>query len=315
MGSQYRQQALQENDLQANSPPEAWAAKQAPVGRAPEIGDLLCTDTETSAGGPALQAMLLAKAVEYGIIPRLMLAHRTPQERGADAPVECPRINVEDITEFAALALLTDDGEVRASVMELRERGVPLEAIFIDLLAPVARRLGEMWERDLCSFSDVTMALGRLQKVLRDNSSAFSRQNGGQPHAQLNGRRILLMPCPGEQHTFGLSMVAEIFHRASWDVVTCFLHSSSAEQVVKQEWYDVVGFSLGHEDGVPLLRHAIERVRQVSQNPRISIIAGGPLFLLQPELCAQVPADAIITHGPQAPSLAEKLVAASSSRN
>lgn len=315
MGSQHRQQALQENDLQAASPPEGWAAVPAPVGRAPEIGDLLCTETEAPAGGPALQAMLLAKAVEYEIIPRLMLAHRTPQQRVADAPVDGPRITVEDITEFAALALLTDDGEVRACVLDLRERGVPLEAIFIDLLAPVARRLGEMWERDLCSFSDVTMALGRLQKVLRDNSSAFSRQNGGQPHAQLNGRRILLMPCPGEQHTFGLSMVAEIFHRASWDVVTCFLHSSSAEQVVKQEWYDVVGFSLGNQDGVPALGRAIERVRQASQNPRVSIIAGGPLFLLQPELCAQVPADAIVTHGPQAPSLAEQLVAASRLRN
>ncbi|MCU0762541.1 MAG: cobalamin B12-binding domain-containing protein [Hydrogenophaga sp.] len=315
MGSQQRQQALQDIDLQGSPPPEGWAANQSPGRSPPDIGDLLCTDPDPAPGGAALQAMLLAKAVEYEIIPRLMLAHRTPQPRGGELSPGDSGVSLKDITDFAALTLLNDDGEVRDSVLDLRARGVPLEAIFIDLLAPVARHLGEMWERDLCSFSDVTMALGRLQKVLRDNSHAFSQQRQGQPSTQLNGRRVLLMPCPGEQHTFGLSMVAEIFHRAAWDVVTCFLHSASAEQVVKREWYDVVGFSLGNEEGVPQLRQAIERVRQMSHNPRVSIIAGGPLFLLQPELCAQVPADAIVTHGPEAPSLAEQLVAASRQRN
>lgn len=315
MGSQHRQQALQENDLQGSPPTEGWAANQAPVRSPPDIGDLLCTDPEPAPGGAALQALLLAKAVEYEIIPRLMLAHRSPPPRDTGHAAGDNRVTLQDITDFAALALLNDDGDVRDCVTELRERGVPLEAIFMDLLAPVARRLGEMWERDVCSFSDVTMALGRLQKVLRDNSTAFSQQDSGQTDKQLNGRRILLMPCPGEQHTFGLSMVAEIFHRACWDVVTCFLHNATAEQVVKREWYDVVGFSLGNEDGVPLLRDTIERVRKNSHNPRISIIAGGPLFLLQPELCAQVPADAIVTHGPHAPSLAEQLVSASRLRN
>lgn len=315
MGSQHRQQALQENDLQGSPPPEGWATNQAPGRSPPELGDLLCTDPEPAPGGAALQALLLAKAVEYEIIPRLMLAHRSTQPPVLADPAGDGKVTLQDITQFASLALLNDDGEVRESVAALRDRGVPLEAIFMDLLAPVARRLGEMWERDLCSFSDVTMALGRLQKVLRDNSRAFSQQGSERVGSQLNGKRILLMPCPGEQHTFGLSMVAEIFHRASWDVVTCFLHSSSAEQVVRQEWYDVVGFSLGNEEGVPQLNRVIERVRQGSQNPRVSIIAGGPLFLLQPELCARVPADAIITHGPHAPSMAEQLVAASQLRN
>jgi methanogenic corrinoid protein MtbC1 len=312
MGSQSRQHALRESDMQGTPPPDTWPANESPPGRTPDIGDLLRTESDPAPGGAALQAMLLAKAVEYEIIPRLMLAHRMPPECAAEVPMENSRISAEDIADFAAMALLNDDGEVRDSVLALRNRGVPIEAIFIDLLAPVARHLGDMWERDLCSFSDVTLALGRLQKVLRDNSTAFARQNGSQPNSQ--GRRILLMPCPGEQHTFGLSMVAEIFHRASWDVVTCFMPTDAASEVVRREWYDVVGFSLGNEAGVPLLREAMGRVRELSQNPLVSIIAGGPLFTLQPELGAQVPADAIITHGPQAPAVAEKLVATSSLR-
>ncbi|MDO8906811.1 B12-binding domain-containing protein [Hydrogenophaga sp.] len=312
MGSQSRQQVRQENDLQGQQQPDAWPANEGPVGRTPEIGDLLRTDSDPPPGGPALQAMLLANAVEYEIIPRLMLAHRLPLECEALAEIEISKISLGDIADFAAMALRSDDTEVRASVLILRDRGVPIESIFMDLLAPVARHLGDMWERDLCTFSEVTLALGRLQKVLRDNSSAFGRQSGTHPNSE--GRRILLMPCPGEQHTFGLSMVAEIFHRASWDVITCFLPTDTAAAIVRREWYDVVGFSLGNEAGVTRLREAMGQVREQSQNPLVSIIAGGPLFNLQPEIGAQVPADAIITDGLKAPAMAEKLVATSSLR-
>ena len=191
----------------------------------------------------------------------------------------------------------------------LRDRGVPTEAIFLELLSPVARHLGEMWERDLCSFSEVTVGLGRLQKVLRENSSTASQF--GLSAQNEKRQRILLMPCPGEQHTFGLSIVAELFHRAGWDVVTCFLATDSAATMVQNDWYDVVGFSLGSEAGVPRLRAAMELVRQVSQNPRLPIIAGGPIFQLHPEFGEQIQADAIITNGAHAPTQAEKLVAAS----
>jgi len=94
-------------------------------------------------------------------------------------------------------------------------------------------------------------------------------------------------------------------------VVTCFLATDAAAVMVKKDWYDVVGFSLGSETGVARLRAAMALVRQVSQNPLVSIIAGGPIFLLHPEYGEQIQADAIITEGVKAPSQAEKLVAAS----
>lgn len=165
------------------------------------------------------RSMLLAKAVEYEIIPRLMLAHRYPHECVAVMPV-IEQVAPEDVLEFARLVLHEDDASLKDSVMLLRSRGIPVQSIFLDLLAPVARHLGELWEKDLCDFTEVTIGLGRLQQVLRDNSADFS-----QPEAVNDappGRRILLAPCPGEQHTFGLSLVAEFFHRAGWDVSTNF---------------------------------------------------------------------------------------------
>lgn len=309
MGSFSRQRSPHETAAPAARFPEEWAPQPISTGFTPGIEDLLRTPLAPPVNEDGLRAVLLAKAVEYEIIPRLMLAHRVPEECAAHPLTAQQRVTPEDVAVFAELVLHESDHAVRDCVIALRDRGVPIEAIFLDLLSPVARHLGEMWERDLCTFTEVTVGLGRLQKVLRENSAAFGQFTHANQSEQ--GRRILLMPCPGEQHTFGLSLVAELFHRANWDVVTCFLATDAAAVMVKKDWYDVVGFSLGSQTGVPRLRAAMALVRQVSQNPGISIIAGGPIFLLHPEFGEQIQADAIITEGALAPSQAEQLVAAS----
>lgn len=313
MGSFSRQRSPREIDVTAAPYPESWSSEPAPSNSPPGIEDLLRSSLDSDVDEDGLRSVLLAKAVEYEIIPRLMLAHRVPDECSAHPLTANQRVTPEDVAVFAELVLHENDHAVRDCVIALRDRGVPIEAIFLDLLSPVARHLGEMWERDLCTFSEVTVGLGRLQKVLRENSAAFGQFDNPGPGKL--GKRILLMPCPGEQHTFGLSLVAELFHRAGWDVVTCFLATDAAAVMVKKDWYDVVGFSLGSASGVPRLRAAMELVRQVSQNPQIPIIAGGPIFLLHPEYGEQIKADAVITNGSLAPSQAEKLVMASRSGN
>lgn len=312
MGSFSRQRSAP-TDANAARFPEEWVPEAVSTDIPPGIEALLRTAAPPVPGSDnGLRSVLLAKAVEYEIIPRLMLAHRVPDECAVHPLTANGRVTPEDVAVFAELVLHEDDQAVRDCVIALRDRGVPIEAIFLDLLSPVARHLGEMWERDLCNFTEVTVGLGRLQKVLRENSAAFGQFNQANPAEK--GRRILLMPCPGEQHTFGLSLVAELFHRAGWDVVTCFLATDAAAVMVQKDWYDVVGFSLGSQTGVVRLKAVMALVRQVSQNTRVSIIAGGPIFLLHPEYGEHIQADAIITDGVSAPATADALVAASRSR-
>ena len=308
MGSNSRQRSAPESDTFTDGFGEGWSSDGLSDRRPPVIDDLLRMLPAVATNESRLRSVLLSKAVEYEIIPRLMLAHRVPEECADHPLTKERRVTAEDVAVFAELVLHEDDLAVRDCVISLQDRGVPADAIFLDLLSPVARHLGEMWERDLCTFTEVTIGLGRLQKVLRENSTAFGQFNGSDQSAP--GRRILLLPCPGEQHTLGLSVVAELFHRASWDVVTCFLATDAAAVMVKKDWYDVVGFSLGREDGAERLRAAIALVRQVSQNPHIAIIAGGPAFLAHPEFGERIRADAIITDGAQAPAQADRLVSA-----
>lgn len=254
-----------------------------------------------------LRLALLAKAIEHEIIPRLMIAHRNPHEcltQSAQSPEnEC--VSPFDVQEFAKLVLSTDENVARACVETMRTKGISVETIYLDLLAPVARYLGDLWDQDLCDFTEVTAGLSRLQQVLRELSPAF----GQQVNQTSGGRRVLLLPSPGEQHTFGLVMVAEFFRRAGWDVAGGPWEAGADPVVmVRREWFDVVGFSLGSEVHLDELRDCIKSVRKAALNPNVGIIVGGPIFAVHPDYVAHVQADAAASDGRQAPDLAEQLV-------
>lgn len=253
-----------------------------------------------------IRLALLSRAIEDEIIPRLRLAHPTAGDRLPAAPPSSPQVSQEDVQAFAKLVLAPDENVAHACIEAMRTSGISVETIYTDLLAPVARYLGELWEDDLCDFTEVTVGLGRLQQVLRELSPAF-----GQSNASTSGNRVLLLPGPGEQHTFGLVMVAEFFRRAGWDVGGGPWEAGADPVVmVQREWFDVVGFSLGNVAQLDDLAACIKSVRAAALNKSICVIVGGPLFLANPEYVAYVNADSASTNGAQAPELAARLVTA-----
>lgn len=253
-----------------------------------------------------IRMLQLARTIEQEIIPRLMLAHRTATEPLARPTGPSQSVSRDDIKQFAKLVLSHEEDVAFASIAGLRARGIAIDTIFVDLLAPTARYLGELWDDDLCNFTDVTVGLGRLQRVLRELSPALGRS----VEHPSQGRRVLLLPSPGEQHTFGLVMVAEFFRKAGWDVTGgAWADDVDAASLVTNEWFDVIGFSLGAAGHLPRLAASIAAVRHAACNRDIAILVGGPLFGLHPEFVGQVGADGMTIDGREAPSLAEGLIA------
>ncbi|MFO1191236.1 MAG: cobalamin B12-binding domain-containing protein [Rhodoferax sp.] len=255
-----------------------------------------------------LRLALLAKAIEHEIIPRLMMAHRAPNEclDYAELGSTGQGVTEQEVHAFTRLVLSEDENLAQACVNAMRAKGIAVETIYLDLLAPVARHLGHMWEQDLCDFTEVTIGLGRLHQTLRELSPGFN-----QPLNQTsNGRRVLLLPGPGEQHTFGLVMVSEFFRRAGWDVAGGPWEAGADPiLMVRREWFDVVGFSLGSELYLDELAQCIKSVRKAAINPRIGIMVGGPIFSLYPEFVTRVGADGAAADGRRAPEMAERLSA------
>ncbi len=247
----------------------------------------------------------LALTIEREIIPRLMLAHRQVPREAAPPPVRVQLIGDAQVRAFAKLVLAQDESLAMAYVETLRAGAMPVDLLYLELLGPTAQYLGQLWEQDLCDFTDVTVGLGRLQRVMRELSPAFGQ---GVEHPA-NGRRVLLLPSPGEQHTFGLVMVGEFFRRAGWDVSGGAWESGEqAPGMVAAEWFDVLGLSLGAEIHLDALARCIDETRQSSRNRAIAIMVGGPIFIACPELVRQVGADAMAVDGKCAPVLAEEAI-------
>ena len=276
------------------------------AGAPPECDDSDLLGFRPSEAANDTRMSQLARTIEDEIIPRLMLAHRAGLEPVFRPAGAAHPITEEDVKQFAKLVLSHEEDVAFASIETLRSRDVSVERIYLELLAPTARYLGELWNEDLCNFTDVTVGLGRLQRVLRELSPALGRS----VEHPSQGRRVLLLPSPGEQHTFGLVMVAEFFRRAGWDVTGgAWAAGADAAELVAGEWFDVIGFSLGAEVHLNALAECIAAVRHATCNQDLAILVGGPLFGLHPEFVGQVGANGMTIDGHEAPALAERLIA------
>jgi methanogenic corrinoid protein MtbC1 len=244
------------------------------------------------------------RAVEFHIVPKLVLAHTGIC--GADAAAARP-LESEEVAELTDRVLAGDDAGALAFVEAVLARGMPVERICLDVLAPTARRLGELWHADTCDFTQVTLGLWRLHRVLREFSAAF----GSEVEHQQDGLPVLLVPVPGEQHTFGLAMVAEFFRRAGWLVWDAPVTArSDLATMVRSEWFAVVGFSLSCESRLEALASCIQLVRRESCNRSVGVLVGGRVFAEHPDYVARVGADAAAVDARQAPIQAQTLVAA-----
>lgn len=240
----------------------------------------------------------LARTIEGEIIPRLMLAHMEASAHRDSRPVAAPQPSADDVAELVRIVLTHDVAVATAYVEVFHSQGVALETLFLDLLAPAARLLGDLWKDDLCEFTDVTIGLSRLQQVLRVFSPTF--ESGVE--CMEEGQRILLVPAPGEQHTFGLTMVEEFFRRAGWDVASDppSSRANDVTEVVRSERFAVVGFSLSCETRFEALAATIRSVRRASRNKGIRVLVGRRVFTEHPDLFVVAGADATAVDARQA---------------
>ena len=157
---------------------------------------------------------LVARTIEKQIIPHLLQAHRSTGLQLFQGSDQVTHPSVQEIADFSHILISHDVVAASEFVENICEKWLSLETIFLDLFAPSARYIGKLWDEDKCNFADVTIALSRLQQLLRELSGAFDAEGAVAPC----GRSALLVGSPGDQHTFGLFVLQEFFRRAGWGV-------------------------------------------------------------------------------------------------
>ena len=248
---------------------------------------------------------LLASVIENEVLPRLLLANRRELALAPPASDLTALKLAERIDEFCELVIHRDAQDSIAYFNQLRDQGVSIEALYQDLLAPAARRLGKLWEEDINDFMDVTRGVGHLQEIIR----AFGTDFSDEASRPISSRRALLMPLPGEQHTLGISLLREHFLREGWRVwcgpCTSF---DNVVKLVKGQWFDMVGLSASVLADPVNLATRIRKIRKASLNKKMAVFVGGQAFSEQPSLVAAVGADATASNGRQAVLNVTKLI-------
>lgn len=214
-------------------------------------------------------------------------------------------IKLDDVEKFTLLSTTSDARILLDFVDTCLERGCSVDAIYVDLLAPTARRLGELWNSDERDFVDVTMGLWRIQEILRELTLRI-------PPPALAGfgqRSVLFSTMPGEQHSFGTLMIAECFYRAGWDS-DILIEPTQSELLAKfsNRHYDLVGLTVTLDYPKLVLKNLVSAIRSVSDNANITIMMGGRVVNENPDLVKECGADATAADAPSAVDLANILI-------
>jgi methanogenic corrinoid protein MtbC1 len=215
-----------------------------------------------------------------------------------------------DVAEVERLTASLTRGESQAlarTIEQRRSEGQSSEQLCLTLLTLLARRLGEWWEQDRCSFVEVTLGMIVLHEQLRALAPGMA------PATKIGGgRSALMMTTIGSQHSMGIAMVAEFFRAGGWAIVDDSVDSmESLIARVSQQWFGLVAISVGSSDAASGLAAQVTAIRKHSRNPDVAVMLGGPALLAEPSLAAAAGAGADATAADAAEALrrAEALVA------
>jgi hypothetical protein len=121
------------------------------------------------------QQAVLARLIQNQVIPRLLLSlsttsvavHSDATEIESSSQQESQQPTCARVAEFARILLHGDRIAAGSYVAGMRREGFSLGQVYLELLAPGARHLCELWEGGEYSFQEVSAALIRLLAVLR----------------------------------------------------------------------------------------------------------------------------------------------------
>lgn len=229
--------------------------------------------------------------------------------------IERRRAQVQKVTglrrdrtlKFVALLLDEDSRQCVAMVDSLfADCGDP-QKVVERLFEPAARIIGDNWCADECDFFKVTIAMARMQRL-------FNRLTAEYRPAMASdmSRHVLLTTAPGEQHTFGLSVVEDAFRRSNWQVDCCDCDAETdMYRFAASNSYRIIGVSISGERMLSDLASMVGRLRSRSRNKSVVLMAGGSLIMRNPQGAINAGFDLLAVDASSAVALAEAVVTSS----
>ncbi len=212
------------------------------------------------------------------------LAFRMPKVVTKD---EVP--SADKITELCEALLSAQEREADDLIVTERRDGVRVEVIYLGYIAGAARRLGEMWDADEISFLQVTLACGKLYRIIRAlrhvMAPAIVEDRDEWP--------AMFALVPGETHSLGIEMATDIFRREGWDVdLMVGLDHDSLLERSDTKHYRAIILVVNSDSMIEPLTRLVLALR--ISNPLSHLVVAGHILDHHPDINELVGADAVI---------------------
>jgi methanogenic corrinoid protein MtbC1 len=194
----------------------------------------------------------------------------------------------EEIDRITQLLLSTEDGAFELAITVLKTHGVSINYIVLDLIPTIAGRLGKQWEDDTLSFAEVSIGTNKLERVIHKLDYLFQV-------TQLEKRgnhSILITTFPESQHSLGTLILSNYFIHSGWRVYRPENNSlKSISKELETNSRDAIAISISCDEQLQQLPNIISTLREKSQNPKIMVLIGGPLYNKAPAKFSHIQAD------------------------
>ncbi|APE45708.1 hypothetical protein BOO69_19335 (plasmid) [Sulfitobacter alexandrii] len=171
-----------------------------------------------------------------------------------------------DIDSFGAALVEGSSAHAYQMVEKHHAKGASVQDIYLGLLSPAAKLLGEKWVSDELTFAEVTIGTGRIYAIMR--SLRFTLEPGDLPPS----KSAFFASVPDETHTLGVKMAADLFRQKGWhiDVEAGLDHDALLERIIASR-QRLVGISAGGQHALPALARLILALRVSVPGVRILV--------------------------------------------
>ena len=197
--------------------------------------------------------------------------------------------SAQSIEAFCEALMSRDDRAADTIILDARRDGVRIEVIYLGYFAGAARRLGEMWDQDEISFVQVTLACGKLYRMIR----ALRHVVAPAIVQDRDDRPAMFALVPGETHSLGIEMATDIFRREGWDVdmMIGLDHDALVETSDARNYRAIV--LVAHSDTMLEGLARLVLALRIS-HPLTHIVVAGHILDHYPDISTLVGADAVI---------------------
>ncbi|HXR60509.1 MAG TPA: cobalamin-dependent protein [Solirubrobacterales bacterium] len=152
-------------------------------------------------------------------------------------------------------------------------QGMPLAAIYEEVVTPAMYELGRLWERGAISVADEHLATALTHRVLAAlRSPAFVEpvfEEGSE------GPRAMLATVQGEHHALGLRMAADLLEDAGYETIYlgADVPTEALLRAIEALSPNLVGLSATMPESRARLEALVTQIRD--EHPRLPLLLGG----------------------------------------